>query len=78
MTPNEKVVLKEAIKKVVFDHLTSVGYPNLTKDKILAELPNMWNKIEEAKLNKEGLTYAAFVNHAHGQAMLAEMLGIFR
>jgi len=78
MTPNEKIVLKEQIKKIMMDHLTTVGYPNLNKLQILAELPKMWIKIEEAKLNKEGLNYRDFVQHAHSQAALADFMGMFK
>ncbi len=78
MTPNETIILKEQIKKIIVDHLTPLGYPNMNKQQILDQLPKMWIKIEEAKLNKEGLKYVAFVQHAHSQALMSEIMGKFR
>jgi len=77
MTPNEIIILKSKISKVLKDHLTSLGYPNMDKNKILAELTKMWIKLEQAGLHKD-LSYRFFVQHAHNQAMLAEMMGMFR
>lgn len=50
----------------------------MNKQQILIELPKMWIKIEEAGLNKEDLTYKAFVYHAHSQAALADLMGMFK
>ena len=75
MTNEEKQKLKEELKKVVMDHLTPIGYPNLTIEQVMTELPNVWKKICDAGLYKEGMSYQAFVDQAFQQAMLAQMMG---
>ena len=50
------------------DHLVSKGYPDMTNDQILAELPVMWTKLGNEGLLvepiKQGMTYQHFVNIA--------------
>lgn len=64
MTPE----LKEQIRKSMNDHLVSKGYPDITNDQILQELPAMWNKLSAegllAEPIKQGMTYQHFVNIA--------------
>ncbi len=64
MTPE----LKEKIKKSMNDHLVSKGYPDITNDQILAELPVLWKKLSDEGLLeepiKQGMTYQHFVNIA--------------
>ena len=78
MTTNEIAILKEQIKKVMLGHLSSLGYPKMDKNRIIAELPQMWVKIEEAGLNKEGLSYKGLVHHAYSQFALADFMSMFK
>lgn len=61
------MLLKEQIRKIIVDHLTTKGYPNLTEQQIMAELKPMWIKLEEAKLLQPGWTFPQFVKIANEQ-----------
>lgn len=73
MEEGEKLDLKEKIKKVMLDHLTGLGYPDIPNERIMTELKAMWIKIEEAGLIKEDMNYMAFVQHAQDQFLIAEV-----
>jgi len=73
MTDAEKQEHKEKVKKVMVDHLTALGYPDIPRQQILAELKNMWVKIEEAGLVVEDMNFQAFHAHAQNAFMLAEV-----
>ena len=79
MTAGEKENHKEAVKKVMVDHLTTLGYPQIGNEQVMSELKNMWVKIEEAGLVTNGMTFAAFqayANDAFLKAHIEEMFGI--
>lgn len=63
-----KPEIKQKIKKSMMDHLKSVGYPDISSDKIINELPNLWNKLTKENLvqefTKDGFTYKVFVKAA--------------
>lgn len=73
MTPDDLPSHKEAIKKAMLDHLTTVGWPNVPNETVLRELKNMWIKIEEAGLILPGMTFEAFCSHANDQFLLSEI-----
>lgn len=56
--------LKEKCREVIVTHLTSKGYPNLTRRGILNELKPMWLKMEQAGLTEDlktlGWTYPKY------------------
>lgn len=60
--------LKEKCRKIIVDHLTSKGYPNLSRRGILNELQPMWIKMEEAGLMEDikalGWTYQKYHDRA--------------
>jgi hypothetical protein len=65
MTEGEKVNHKEAVKKVMLEHLTALGYPDMGSDEIMGELKNMWLKIEEAGLVTGDMNYQSYLAHAN-------------
>lgn len=76
MTPDEIEAHKEKIKKVMLDHLTTLGYPDMHNEAIMAELKPMWVKLEEAGLILPEMTFLHFVDHANTQFLFAEMKGV--
>jgi hypothetical protein len=77
MTEAEKYELKSKIKKVMVDHLTTLGYPDMTPKEILDELKPMWIKLEEAGLIMPGMNFMAFHAQALEKAMLADINSMF-
>lgn len=79
MTAGELADHKEKIRKVMVDHLTTLGYPDIEPQKIADELKSMWIKLEEAGLILQGMSFQAFCEHAN-QAytfwQMRDMLGI--
>lgn len=73
MTAGEIEKLKEDIKKVMVDHLTTIGYPNITNEQIMRELKPMWIKIEEANLVAKGMNFQNFAAIANHHFMVAEI-----
>ena len=67
--------LKERCRKVIVDHLTTKGYPNMTRQGMLREVKNMWNALDEAglmpELKAEGHTYESFAGRALAKAQEA-------
>lgn len=76
MTDQEKLELKEKLKKVMVDHLTSVGYPDITDDQIMRELKPMWIKLEESGILADGMTFAGFQSYANEEFMKSQFRGI--
>lgn len=78
--------LKEKIKKSMNDHLVSKGYPDITNDQIVQELPALWQKLAAEGLLeeplKQGMTYQHFVNIAlqtkHHHETMEEVARFFR
>jgi hypothetical protein len=68
---------KSKIKKVMIDHLTSLGYPDMTTQEIMAQLKPMWIKLEEANLVIPGMTLQGFAEHATNEAMKADLMNLF-
>ena len=58
----------EKIKASMKAHLESKGYPDITNDQIVQELPSLWKKLAADglldDLVKQGMTYQHFVNIA--------------
>ena len=77
MTPEEKSALKGKIQKVMVDHLTTLGYPDITREQILAELKPMWIKLEEAGLIQPGMSFVAYADAAQVHCMMADMSDVF-
>ena len=65
--------LKGKVRKVMLDHLTAKGYPELTTKQILSELKPMWLKLEEAGLIQKGWTYSTFARIASEQSRMQDM-----
>lgn len=79
MTQAEIDTLKQNLRKVMVDHLTTVGYPQITPDQIMRELKPMWLKIEEAGLVVQGMNFQGFcevANHHFMVAHINEIMGI--
>lgn len=73
MTPGEIEIHKEKIKKVMVDHLTTLGWPDIPNETVMDELKNMWVKIEEAGLKLPDMSFQMFVEHANHQFLVAEV-----
>lgn len=65
--------IKRKIKTVMVDHLTELGYPDISSEAIMHELKPMWIKIEEAGLIQPGMSFEAFCAHAQEQFLIAEI-----
>lgn len=82
MTPKNK----EEIRQSMLEHLKTKGYPDITRDQIMAEITNLWQKLAAEGLLveaiKEGLTYQHFVNIAlqkkHQYDTMEEVAKFFR
>ncbi len=70
--------LKEKIRQSMLDHLKTKGYPDMTNQQIIHELPNLWRKLDADGLLeqpvKAGLTYQHFVNIALSKANEQEIM----
>lgn len=73
MTADEKAAHKEKVRVVMMDHLVSVGFPNLSNDKIMNELKNLWIKLEEANLIVSGMSFRAFQDQANNQYLISQV-----
>ena len=73
MTAGEKENHKEKLRKVMVDHLTIIGYPNISGEQIIAELKNMWIKIEEAGLVVEDMKFVAFQAIANNELLMSQV-----
>lgn len=49
----------EQAKKLIVDHLTSVGYPNIEPQKVFDELPKIWAILKENNLAPD-ITFPMF------------------
>lgn len=76
MTEGEKATHKEKIKTVMIEHLTALGYPDLTDDQIIAELKNMWVKLEEAQLILPGMSFMAYQHIANNMFLMSQVKGM--
>ena len=63
MKPNMEMH-KEKCQKVMKHHLAELGYPNMTRQEIVNELPEMWRKLEEAGLIIKGMNYQEYLQQA--------------
>lgn len=77
MTSVELETHKAKVKKVMIDHLTELGYPELSNEQIMGELKNMWVKIEEAGLVVDGMNFSEFAGHAQNQFILSQIQDMF-
>lgn len=73
MTDTELLQHKEKVKKLMVDHLTSVGWIAGKNDLVMRELKNMWIKIEDAGLILPGMNFQGFATKAQEQFMLSEV-----
>ena len=69
--------LKEQIKKVMVDYLTTKGFPNISDDQIFMELKPMWLKLEESGLLQPGMNFQAFLQIAQVKRQEAQMSNMF-
>lgn len=73
--------LKEKIRASMKERLTSKGWPNLTSDQIVNELPNLWKKLEAEghlkTLIEKGFSYQQFVQIALNQKAMQDMINGF-
>lgn len=82
MTPKNK----EEIRQSMLAHLIIKGYPDMTRDQIMGEITNLWQKLAAEGLLvdaiSEGLTYQHFVNIAlqkkHQYDTMEEVAKFFR
>jgi hypothetical protein len=69
---------KEQLEKVMLDHLKAMGYPkSLLNEQIMEELPQLWNKLQESGLLKEGMTYEGFYEEAHTAYQMSQFQNFF-
>lgn len=73
MTREELAAHREKIKKVMVDHLTTLGHPKVEYEVIMKELKAMYLKIEEAGLILPGMTFHGFQQMASNHLMIAQM-----
>jgi len=70
--------LKRKCREIMFAHLKSKGYPNLTRRAIIEELPAMWRQFEEAELltdiKANGWNFDLFVSRAMDAAQEAAIV----
>jgi hypothetical protein len=66
---------RTALTTVILDHLAPLGYPNLTEEQILAEIPKLWELITEKNLVLPGMSYEGFVASAMEQAAFSKLMG---
>lgn len=79
MTDSEKAEHKEKVRKVMMDHLTTLGWPKLTDEQVMSQLKPMWLKIEEANLVTGDMNWMAFqaiANNAYMLAQVQDIMGI--
>ena len=82
MTPKNK----EQIRQSMLEHLKTKGYPDMTRDQIMGEVTNLWQKLAAEGLLVEaiqaGLTYQHFINIAlqkkHQYDTMEEVAKFFR
>lgn len=55
---------KTKIKSVLIEHLKKSGYPNIPKEEILRQLPDMFKLLGDLKIIPEGCTYQIFAQAA--------------
>ncbi len=74
--------LKDKIHDSMGEHLTSKGWPDMTDDQIVQELPALWSKFSEEghldTLIKRGFTYEMFVKIALHEKGKCEPIDIVR
>lgn len=51
---------KVAIKTVMANHLKKIGYPNITNERIMQELPELFKVLDRENLIPEPMTYQMF------------------
>lgn len=61
------------IRSVMITHLKSKGFPDLSHEEIIGELPAMWRKLEEEQLIQDGMTYQGFCSSAAEQSFLSRL-----
>ena len=76
MTDAEKQEHAEKCKKVMVEHLTELGYPNLSNQEIANEFEEMWRKLEAAGLIVQGMSYERYLEHANYEFVKAEFSDI--
>jgi hypothetical protein len=75
----DKAQLKQHVLNTIKGYLTSIGWPdNVSNDRVMSELRNMWKVLEDKGLDKEcekhGLGYAKFVEAAVKKRQEKEIL----
>jgi len=79
VTEGERADHEDKVRKVMNDHLVSLGYPKMSNEQIMSQLKPMWIKIEEAGLIVGDMNFEAFCAHANNAFMIAqvnEIMGI--
>lgn len=79
MTAGELAEHKDKVKKVMVDHLTTLGWPKLSDEQVMSQLKPMWLKIEEAGLVVGDMNFMAFqaiANQAYMIAQVNDIMGI--
>lgn len=56
---------KLEIKQAIIDYLDTLGYPNITPERVLLEIPNMWRLLDKSNLKPEGMSFQAFSTIVH-------------
>lgn len=70
MTPQER---KDQCQKIMLEHLTACGFPNLSRQEILKELPALWEKLKAAGLLLPEYEYLQFRGVALQEAVFSEL-----
>jgi hypothetical protein len=74
MTAAEKIEWQKKALKVMKDHCAkTIGWPTCTNEAIFRELHGMWEALQANGLVLDGMTFQAFVSHAHNKYLQAEM-----
>lgn len=60
------------MQRVCFEHLLYIGWPKITVQRVLDELPEMWKKLKAENLILPGMTYQGFYEQALFRAATME------
>jgi hypothetical protein len=66
---------KVAIKMVMSKYLKSIGYPNISNERIIKELPTLFRLLDSEKLIPKGMTFDLFHHIAINKYMETEIMG---
>ena len=64
---------REKVMAVFIEHLTRQGYPDMTAEQIMGELPSLYGLLKVRGLHPQGMTLPQFIAIAQFEAIKSEM-----